>query len=96
LVLLGEIGLSGELRSVGQAERRLLEAAKLGFKRCIVPRSVRLDSTFVRPAISSAGLDSTPEQPGQERALDLEVFRARSLGEALDIALQPARSARPA
>lgn len=31
LVLLGEIGLSGELRSVGQLERRLAEAARLGF-----------------------------------------------------------------
>ena len=34
---MGEIGLAGELRSVGQTERRLLEAAKLGFKRCILP-----------------------------------------------------------
>ena len=41
-VMMGEIGLSGELRSVGQPERRLNEAAKLGFKRCIVPRSLRL------------------------------------------------------
>ena len=31
LVLVGEIGLSGELRSVSQLERRLSEAAKLGF-----------------------------------------------------------------
>lgn len=43
LVLVGEVGLSGELRSVGQLEARLNEAIKLGFKRCIVPRSIRPD-----------------------------------------------------
>lgn len=37
LVLVGEIGLSGELRSVSQLERRLTEAAKLGFKQAIAP-----------------------------------------------------------
>jgi len=36
-VALGEIGLSGELRSVPQIERRVAEAARLGFTRCIVP-----------------------------------------------------------
>jgi DNA repair protein RadA/Sms len=39
LVLIGEIGLSGELRSVSQLERRLGEATKLGFRRAIVPTS---------------------------------------------------------
>ena len=38
-VLIGEVGLSGELRSVSQLERRLAEAAKLGFKRAIYPPS---------------------------------------------------------
>jgi DNA repair protein RadA/Sms len=36
-VVLGEIGLAGELRAVPQAEARLFEAAKLGFARAIVP-----------------------------------------------------------
>jgi DNA repair protein RadA/Sms len=39
MAFVGEIGLSGELRAVGQAETRLKEAAKLGFRRCTVPRS---------------------------------------------------------
>ncbi len=43
LVIVGEIGLSGELRTVGQLSKRLNEAAKLGFKRCLLPRSVRRD-----------------------------------------------------
>ena len=38
LVAIGEVGLSGELRSVTQLDRRVNEAARLGFKRCIVPR----------------------------------------------------------
>lgn len=37
LVLVGEIGLSGELRSTSHLERRLGEAAKLGFKRALCP-----------------------------------------------------------
>jgi DNA repair protein RadA/Sms len=40
-VLIGEIGLSGELRSVGQMPARLREAASLGFKTAIVPRRLR-------------------------------------------------------
>jgi DNA repair protein RadA/Sms len=42
LALMGEVGLSGELRSVGQLPRRLHEAAKLGFKRALIPRSALL------------------------------------------------------
>ncbi|MBC8331799.1 MAG: DNA repair protein RadA [Anaerolineae bacterium] len=37
-VLIGEVGLSGELRMVGQMPARLREAEKLGFKQAIVPR----------------------------------------------------------
>lgn len=39
LVALGEVGLSGELRSVAQLERRLLEAERLGFRRCLLPEA---------------------------------------------------------
>jgi len=39
VVCFGEVGLAGEIRSVGSAQRRLSEAAKLGFKRAIVPAS---------------------------------------------------------
>jgi DNA repair protein RadA/Sms len=40
-VLIGEIGLSGELRLVGHMSARLREAAKLGFKTAIVPKRLR-------------------------------------------------------
>ena len=39
LVAAGEVGLSGELRAVSQLDRRLNEAARLGFKRCLVPKA---------------------------------------------------------
>ncbi len=40
-VTIGEVGLLGELRSVSGLERRLREAARLGFGRAIVPRPAR-------------------------------------------------------
>jgi DNA repair protein RadA/Sms len=69
LALVGEVGLSGELRSVGQLARRLNEAAKLGFTRILVPRT----------AIRS--LERPPS--------GLEILGARTVREALEIALVP-------
>jgi DNA repair protein RadA/Sms len=40
-LVIGEVGLAGEVRAVGQVEARVREAAKLGFARCIVPESSR-------------------------------------------------------
>lgn len=40
-VMIGEIGLSGELRSVGDMARRLHEAARLGFGRAVIPAARR-------------------------------------------------------
>lgn len=37
VVLIGEVGLTGEVRAVNQADKRVMEAARIGFKRCIVP-----------------------------------------------------------
>ena len=39
LIAFGEIGLSGELRSVPRAEARINEAARLGFTKCILPKA---------------------------------------------------------
>jgi DNA repair protein RadA/Sms len=69
LALVGEVGLNGELRSVGHLPRRLNEAAKLGFTRVLVPK------TAVRK------LDPVPA--------GLEVLGARTLREALEMALMP-------
>ena len=40
VIAFGEVGLSGEVRSVNMADSRVQEAEKLGFKTCIVPKSL--------------------------------------------------------
>jgi DNA repair protein RadA/Sms len=65
-VLIGEIGLAGELRMPGQMPVRLREAAKLGFKTAIVPRRLRR---------------------GEPWPADIEVVEARSVQQALELAL---------
>ncbi len=77
-VVVGEIGLSGELRNVPQVERRISEAARLGFTRCIVPASTRrfsqspgrieiLRADTVATAIR-LGLEKTTIRKGKEDA----------------------------
>ncbi len=41
LAIIGEVGLSGEVRTVGHTSSRLKEASRLGFKRCLLPKGVR-------------------------------------------------------
>ena len=36
---IGEVGLTGEVRAVSYADRRINEAKKMGFERCIIPKS---------------------------------------------------------
>lgn len=47
-LLIGEVGLGGEVRSVYGIESRLKEAEKLGFKVGIIPEKTKLDSTKVK------------------------------------------------
>ncbi|MBA2454799.1 MAG: DNA repair protein RadA, partial [Chloroflexia bacterium] len=72
LAVVGEVGLSGELRSVSQLERRMGEASKLGFERILVPATL------------GRGMARPPE--------NIQVLRASSLGEAIEIALGSDRS----
>ena len=39
LVAIGEVGLTGEIRSISNLNQRLVEVARLGFKTCIVPKN---------------------------------------------------------
>ena len=41
IAIVGEVGLSGELRTVSQLERRLSECARIGFSACIVPAAAK-------------------------------------------------------
>jgi DNA repair protein RadA/Sms len=60
LVACGEVGLGGELRQVHQTERRLAEAARLGFRTAIVPASAPASApglTVLRAATLSQAID---------------------------------------
>ena len=64
LAVFGEVGLGGELRQVGQAQRRLTEAGRLGLRRAVVPANspdCTVDVEVIRAAtlseaIAAAGL----------------------------------------
>jgi len=43
-VVCGEVGLTGEVRGIGQVESRVKEASRMGFTRCIIPKSVAVDA----------------------------------------------------
>lgn len=43
MAVIGEVGLSGEVRTVSHTSSRLREASRLGFKRCLLPKSLRDD-----------------------------------------------------
>ncbi len=45
-IAIGEIGLSGEVRMTGNLEGRLKEAAKLGFKNCLIPKANEKNKNF--------------------------------------------------
>ena len=75
LVAVGEVGLSGELRSASQLDRRVAEAARLGFPRCLVPKVGQgvsqppkgiemVPAGSVREAISLALVKTKKNKPG--------------------------------
>lgn len=59
-VLIGEVGLTGEVRRVSRIEQRVQEAAKLGFKRAIIP-SKNLDGWKAPSSIEIIGVHSVQE-----------------------------------
>ncbi len=82
--LIGEIGLSGELRSVSQLALRLHEAAKLGFARAIVPRHAlrRRRARRGQAEASEGGGGGAADLPSE-----IEVIGARTVADALEGAL---------
>ncbi|HEX5839390.1 MAG TPA: DNA repair protein RadA [Anaerolineales bacterium] len=77
-VLIGEIGLAGELRMPGQMPARLREAAKLGFKTAIVPKAIRKGEGYPK------GIEII-EVRSVQQALDA-AFAARELPQGRKIA----------
>ncbi|HET9978888.1 MAG TPA: magnesium chelatase domain-containing protein, partial [Ktedonobacterales bacterium] len=70
-VLLGEVGLGGELRAVPRADVRVREAAKLGFRQCVLPESSMVEA---------------PKE-GEKGKGAIKLLRVKTLSEALAIAL---------
>lgn len=60
-VAFGEIGLSGELRSVPRAQARVSEAARMGFKRCILPAACLKQLTSAPEGIKLIGVKRLSE-----------------------------------
>ena len=59
-VIIGEVGLGGEVRGVSKLELRLRESAKLGFTRAIVPKS-SLQGFVVPPEIETIAVETLSE-----------------------------------
>src|SRR5436309_2461860 len=59
VVVLGEVGLTGEVRAVTGLEARLREAAQLGFTQVVVPRSILLETP--RPPLEAHGVATVHE-----------------------------------
>jgi len=59
-VVFGEVGLGGEVRGISQAEVRVKEAARLGFKRCLLPRQNQEKIKSIR-GIELIGVRTVPE-----------------------------------
>ncbi|HOI29261.1 MAG TPA: DNA repair protein RadA [Melioribacteraceae bacterium] len=55
-VVIGEVGLSGEVRSVGHIDKRIQEAIKLGFQRILIPGN-NVKSVKVKGSIQIIGVD---------------------------------------
>jgi DNA repair protein RadA/Sms len=72
MALIGEVGLSGELRAVSRLPLRVREAAKLGFKRCVIPSAGR--GAQIKAELEESGLPA-----------DFKVLTASSLAVALEI-----------
>jgi DNA repair protein RadA/Sms len=71
-VLIGEVGLGGQIRPVSQMELRLKEAAKLGFKRAIVPSAQSLPSLNLEVIPVSRVVDAITAALGSGRAASAE------------------------
>ena len=55
-IIFGEVGLTGEVRGVAQADVRIKEAEKMGFTRCIVPKSNCESVKEMKPNIQVVGV----------------------------------------
>jgi DNA repair protein RadA/Sms len=67
-VFFGEISLSGDIRPVPQAEARLKEAAKLGFKQAYIPKGIKVDGAGLKLTEMTSVADLLAFAPRPSRA----------------------------
>ena len=58
MVIFGEIGLSGEVRSIPRILERVKEAQRLGFKKCVVPKACVKQLSSLKDSIEIIGVDT--------------------------------------
>ncbi len=86
LVVLGEVGLNGELRGVSQIERRIGEAARLGFKSCLIPALAA--SRSHEPKLRAEGMANSEGTAKQSlNSANIQLIEASSVAEALRLGL---------
>jgi DNA repair protein RadA/Sms len=72
-LVLGEVGLAGEVRSISQVNTRLKEAEKLGFRHCILPKNNCKNLEYPRDKLELIPVSSVKE------ALDSAAFKVAKL-----------------
>jgi len=60
-VVIGEVGLAGEIRTIGNIEKRINEAEKLGFKKIILPKNNIKNLNTKKYKIQIVGVDRIKE-----------------------------------
>ena len=63
MLIFGEVGLSGEVRAVSQADKRAAEAARMGFTSCVLPK-VCLDKMKPIKGLKMIGVSNVREAIG--------------------------------
>jgi len=64
-IVLGEVGLAGEIRTISNIERRINESAKLGFKRIILPKNNLKYIDLKKYRIEITGVENIKEAQGK-------------------------------
>jgi DNA repair protein RadA/Sms len=84
-VLIGEVGLGGQVRSVSQMELRLKEAAKLGFQRAIVPKGQKFTELDIEILPVSKVIDAIiaaiPQQTLTDEDLEMDDIEMEDMEE---------------
>ncbi|MCH7841238.1 MAG: DNA repair protein RadA [Chloroflexi bacterium] len=84
----GEVGLSAEIRSVPQAQRRVAEAARLGLKKCILPESC-LEGLTIPQGMKAVGVRTLRQAINAVLTKDRDKDRTEDLAWDPETALEP-------